>query len=304
MKGLPEIEMERILFSPLNWGWGHVARSIPMLKMLEEQNNIIFIACSKKQREVYKEYLSSVEYLDGQDYPFGFGGKGNFVLDVLKSFRKLYIFGLKEKKWVKFQVQSLDISMVLSDHRYLFRSKKVKSIFITHQLNLPVPWYLIMAQWVHQYFVLKFDGIWVVDDPKINLAGKLSTISNWNKKKAQYIGLLSRFKNKTRIQNPTLKTTLVSGPSVYAAQFFEDQKKEQGDASILLFNRKIHIGPKICSATWKEMDEVLLKTKVLIAPSGYSTLMDAYFLECKTHWHPTPGQREQEYLAQHNNSLA
>ena len=41
----------------------------------------------------------------------------------------------------------------------------------------------------------------------------------------------------------------------------------------------------------------LLKTKLVIARSGYSSLMDFSRLQCKTLLIPTPGQTEQEYLA-------
>jgi len=40
-----------------------------------------------------------------------------------------------------------------------------------------------------------------------------------------------------------------------------------------------------------------LKTKLVIARSGYSSLMDFSRLRCKTLLIPTPGQTEQEYLA-------
>ena len=48
---------------------------------------------------------------------------------------------------------------------------------------------------------------------------------------------------------------------------------------------------------WKETDELLLKTKVIMSYCGYSTIMDIEFLQCESKLIPTKGQFEQVYLA-------
>jgi predicted glycosyltransferase len=49
---------------------------------------------------------------------------------------------------------------------------------------------------------------------------------------------------------------------------------------------------------WKETDELLLKTKVIMSYCGYSTIMDVEFLQCEAKLIPTKGQLEQMYLAE------
>ena len=49
----------------------------------------------------------------------------------------------------------------------------------------------------------------------------------------------------------------------------------------------------------KELEEVILHATFVIARSGYSSVMDLLKLEKKAIFIPTPGQTEQEYLAQH-----
>ncbi len=63
MKGYQNIKNERILFSPLNWGWGHVSRSIAMLQVLIANKNQITIACAAEQRKIYEEYLANVDFI-------------------------------------------------------------------------------------------------------------------------------------------------------------------------------------------------------------------------------------------------
>ena len=88
-----EIKEKRILISVLNWGMGHVSRSIGLIHQLIQQGNIIHVACSENQKKVYQEYFDSVIFIDHNDYPFEFGGKGSLgfiqrVVQVEKSNEK------------------------------------------------------------------------------------------------------------------------------------------------------------------------------------------------------------------------
>ena len=84
-----EIKENRILISVLNWGMGHVSRSIGLIHQLLEQENIVFIACSIEQEEIYKQYFNSIQFIRHNGYPFKFGGKGNFAWDLFKGLFKL-----------------------------------------------------------------------------------------------------------------------------------------------------------------------------------------------------------------------
>ncbi len=47
----------------------------------------------------------------------------------------------------------------------------------------------------------------------------------------------------------------------------------------------------------KEMNQVILDSEIILSRSGYSTIMDLAVLGKKAIFVPTPGQTEQEYLA-------
>jgi UDP-N-acetylglucosamine:LPS N-acetylglucosamine transferase len=57
---------------------------------------------------------------------------------------------------------------------------------------------------------------------------------------------------------------------------------------------KITLTPHLQS---QEMQEAMLQSKIILARSGYSTIMDLATLNKKAIFIPTPGQTEQEYLA-------
>ena len=132
-----EIFNKRILIASLNWGMGHVARCVPLISKLINQNNDIWIACSKEQKSVFVNYFSDANYLNLDGFPFKFSGKGYFTLDILLKFPHLYIKLYKEKKQVSKWIDTFDFDLVISDQRYSFRSKKCHSVLLTHQINLP-----------------------------------------------------------------------------------------------------------------------------------------------------------------------
>ncbi len=301
MEALQNIRNERILFSPLNWGWGHVSRSIPLLKRLSDQGNEILIACDEKQREIYNDYLPNIKTIPWEAYPFHFRGNGNFGFDLLFSMRKLRRFGKKEKKKIEKVVLEQRISLVIGDHRYFFRSDSVPSIFVTHQLNLPLPWYMKLGQRLHDNYIAQFSQIWIVDDEKNSYAGNLSRPKVALTSKCKFIGPLSRFQGKEISIDKKWTTILVSGPEPYAKQFYVQQKQKFGELKELqciIYNGRIEDLSGQRGISWREIDERLLETKKLLARSGYSTIMDVAFLKCEVELYPTPGQWEQEYLAQ------
>ncbi|MGB0896158.1 MAG: glycosyltransferase, partial [Flavobacteriaceae bacterium] len=55
--------------------------------------------------------------------------------------------------------------------------------------------------------------------------------------------------------------------------------------------------------TSNQLEESIAKSEVIISRSGYTTLMDLAVLEKKAFFIPTPGQSEQEYLAEHMQHL-
>jgi spore coat polysaccharide biosynthesis predicted glycosyltransferase SpsG len=131
------IRDSRILFAALNWGMGHVARSIPLLKQLARQGNQLVIAGNMEQNSVFYLYLENADYLLIDDYPFQFSGKGNFGFDLFMSSKALRKRLREEQVQVDKIVDKYKVDVVISDHRYGFISNKVPSICLTHQLNLP-----------------------------------------------------------------------------------------------------------------------------------------------------------------------
>jgi len=294
-----ELHNKRILFSALNWGMGHVSRSIGLIQELEKNGNTIVIACNDSQKLVFEEYFPNISIVNHDGYPFSFKGKGNFEMDLMRSFLKLHRRMKREIDEVEEFVKENKVDLIISDHRYGFRSENIQSVFITHQLNLPVKWYASFVQKWHERLMKKFDAIWVMDSENSALAGELS--KNIKELNVNYIGPYSRFMFQHDNIGENGKTVLiVSGPEVYARQFIEERlpllKKAETQiiaaSSIGTSENWIRV-----SNRWKEQDLAILNASKIISRSGYSTIMDLHFLQKPFDLHPTKGQAEQEYLA-------
>lgn len=304
---LAEVQGQKILFSALNWGMGHVSRSIGLIRELIAQKNQVIVACDESQRPVFESYFPELQFVNHRGYPFNFSGRGSFASDLFASRKQLLARFVEEQIEVESYISSFQIDLVISDHRYGFFSKTKPSIFVTHQINLPLKWFQFLAQSYHHGLLRNFTQIWCMDDENQSLAGRLS--QNTIKKPVEYIGWFSRFEEQ-EIQpenNPESKKVLavVSGPNPYAKQFLEEivdfSREYDGKVKCIIpMEEEVKSIPEnleiIVSANWKEMESYFNQCDVLISRAGYSTLMDLKKLHKIAILVPTKGQLEQVYL--------
>ncbi|MEX1191533.1 MAG: glycosyltransferase [Brumimicrobium sp.] len=310
------IKQQRVLLSPLNWGLGHVTRTIPIIQTLLKNENEVIVCCDNQQENIYRTYFPELWYVPHGGYPFDFKGKGMWALDILRQFFILNSFLHEELKRVEDLVAKFDVDLVLSDQRFGFRSDKIRSIVISHQLNLPVSKWNVFAKYWNIRLLNKFDEIWVPDATDSILSGAMSKLKL---KKKRYIGSCSRFQNDAieKLLPHDIKYKylgLASGPSPYLEKFIsllvEKFKLIQGTCAIispikcenLFFDLPENIS-FIYAPSHEDFLEVLLKSKTVISRSGYSTLMDLLETGNKAILIPTKGQKEQEYLSKiHSNN--
>jgi hypothetical protein len=302
---LPEsISNQKVLLSPLNWGMGHVARSIAIIQQLLDQENKVFVACDADQQAVYEVYFSNVHFIAHRPYPFQFSGKGKWALDLFQQRKKLLERFAEENKEVAKYIADFQIDVVLSDHRYGFFSKTIPSVFITHQLHLPLKWFQKPMQYIHRKLIQNFATVWVLDDENNALAGKLSAkISHPD---LHYIGLKSRFQlpgNETKLCD---NLYLVSGPLPYSQDFLNEcieMARQKSGNNVCVFPSNlllpIHLPLNLnClpANDWQEVDAYLRGAKFIVSRAGYTTIMDIKVMNKKSLLIATPGQAEQEYL--------
>jgi uncharacterized protein (TIGR00661 family) len=204
--------------------------------------------------------------------------------------------------------QAIDI--VISDNRYGCWSRKVKSIFITHQLMIKSPFGEKLLHKKVLNYVKKYHECWVPDshEQKNNLsddlAHKFPLPTN-----AHFIGPLSRFAAIKQSEFEYDVMAIISGPEPQRTIFeriVSEQLFYSGLKSLIVLGlpeskKKLEQKQNVTMIAHlyaTEMQEAILKSKTIIARSGYSTIMDLAILNKKAIFIPTPGQTEQEYLAE------
>jgi hypothetical protein len=299
-----DIYQKNILYACLNWGMGHVSRSIALINRLKKQNNNLYFAGNEDQIRIIKTYFPDISTHIINDYPFKFGTKGNFTLDLLKTIKPLHKSFKNETLECNELTKKLNIDITISDHRYGFKSKTTVNIFLTHQINLPIKWWQFPFQLLHKKLINTFDFIWIPDTDDSKYAGKLSSRSN--NPKFITIGIISRFELYPIVTTKTVNSAIiVSGPKTLAHEFLTNQvllhKSENKEIPVIVCWYDFH--PHEVDlldfkriTNWIEADNIILQSKILISRSGYSTIMDIAYLNCESELTPTKGQKEQEYL--------
>ena len=309
-----------ILVAPLNWGLGHAVRSIVIVNELIDLQYRVIVASDSQALKLLKKELKGVIFLELPSYQITYSTSSKLFKTKL-LFQLPYILkAIKEeyqlvKKWIK----EYQITGIISDNRPGVYSKDVPSAYLTHQLTVKSGLTTLLTTWVHRRFIRRFDACWVPDfKGKHNLSGELSEVKNYgfffrNKINPVFIGPLSRMYVKNQVKKYDLLVVL-SGPepqrTLLEKHLLFELKKFRGT---ILFvagiiqeqQKKVKIGQidYVNFLTHRELLDCFNQSELIISRSGYTTIMDLISLEKKAFFIPTPGQKEQEYLARRCEKL-
>lgn len=299
---------KNILVAPLNWGLGHATRCIPIIREIEKNGFTPILASDGVALALLKKELPHLTTLELPSYQIEYAKKGeNFKWKLIKNSPKTINAILSEKQLVKKWIKEYDLVGIISDNRLGVHSKKVPSVFITHQLTVLSGKTTWISSKLHQFFIKKFDECWVPDVNEIpNLTGKLGHVKNTNIN-IKYIGVLSRLEKKVlEIKYDIM--ILLSGPepqrTILEEKLIEEIQNTQ--ETIVFIKGKVEKEQKkeqIGNVTFynfmqtEELEKTFNESKMVLCRSGYTTVMDLCKLQKKAFFIPTPGQFEQEYLA-------
>ena len=297
-----------ILIAPLNWGLGHATRCIPIIRALQENNYIPIIASDGIALELLRKEFPNIQTLELPSYQIEYAKNGaNFKWKLIKNGPKMIRAILEEKKTIQNWVEKYAIDGIISDNRLGVFSKKIPSVFITHQLNVMTGNTTWISSKIHQSIIKKYMECWVPDligTP--NLTGKLGHIDNPNLK-TKYIGPLSRLQ-KILLPKKYDLLVILSGPEPQRGMLEKHLKKEivKYNGNVIFIEGNIEKEQKtttIRNVTYynfmnsTELEQAFNESEMVLCRSGYTTIMDLAQLRKKAFFIPTPGQYEQEYLA-------
>ena len=299
---------KNILIAPLNWGLGHATRCIPIIQKLEESGFIPIIASDGEALQLLKFEFPHLKYLELPSYTITYPKKGkNFRWKMLQNIPNMIFAIRNERKLVQKWIEEFELCGIISDNRLGVYNKNIPSVFMTHQLNVLTGSTTYFSTKMHQLIIQKFAQCWVPDvagNP--NLSGKLGHSSNLNCK-TRYIGPLSRFRKIDSDIKYDLMV-LLSGPEPQRT-FLEEKiisELKNYDGKVIFIKGKVEEKQEINQSKnilfynfmqSDALEKAINESKLILCRSGYTTVMDLAKLGKKAFFIPTPGQFEQEYLA-------
>lgn len=306
--------MKRVLVAPLDWGLGHASRCIPVIRKLIGRHCEVIIAGSGDSLSLLRAEFPVLKSFSLPPYKPVYPKNGSMAWKMAMQLPHFIKTIRDEHEAIEKLVMHERIDLVISDNRYGCWSAQVPCIFITHQSNIMMPqrfgWLQGAVRRMNLRYMKKFTRCWIPDLPeKPNLAGDLISFGkNGVPLNIDHIGPLSRFESRPDRVPPEMKydvTAIFSGPEPQRT-VLEDKVLPQLRASGLKYFvvRGVFSPAPLPEAdhanflTSHDLQQVIESSALILARSGYSTVMDMAALRKKVIFIPTPGQTEQQYLAQ------
>lgn len=307
-------KVPKVLVCPLDWGIGHATRCVPVIRQFRNAGFEVIIGADKKPYHFLKQEFPNLKIVRFSGTEISYSSGTLLWLKMLFSVPRLLLGICKEHRQLKNIIDQEDIDVVFSDNRYGLWNKKIYSIFMTHQTNIQFPGKLKlfkgMANRVNRYFINKFDRLWIPDaEGTDSISGELSNAEYINIP-TKRVGILSRFNELgNEIQNQPIELlAILSGPepqrTLFEKKLVEEIKALEIKATIIRGLPGIEEKSKkdnilyISHLESETLANYIKSAKLVICRPGYSSLMDLACLGISAIVVPTPGQTEQEYLAE------
>jgi len=309
----------RILYGVCAWGLGHATRSLPILRRLVADHEVLVYSDGAALAYLRRELGQRAAFLPATvPYPNIFGGT-TLALRFFASAPRLVQTMRAEYRETQRLVAAHGVDRVVSDSRWGVSSPRVPSLFITHHLKQLAPPRLGVAERLTEWVTWRaihrrYRRILVPDVAEDDgLSGRLAhELHCYAPSQLVYLGLLSDLtpgRHAPAHPEVRLDTLVVlGGPepsrSRLEARLLPDLARLPG-RTVVLRGLPAGDGPPwptgaveaVRHASRDERDRLFGAAQVVVGRSGYSTLMDVAQVGARALLVPMRGQTEQEYLA-------
>ncbi len=301
----------KILFGVFDWGLGHATRCIPLIeKLREEKHTVDIIATGRALQLLERHFGKKCTFFDVPSVyvpytrtPFltaAFAGAIPLMLYSLHRARQRSARIIRQGRYDK----------VISDCRYDVYDKPTNSYLVNHQLRFKT--FFCARQLVEKWFAWQsrhYRSIIVPDFDENNLTGELShDLCFYPASKIRYIGIVSQVR-KIKCRKDVDCFVSISGPepqrTVFERKVLSQIEQVPGTIVIAGGMPDKNVRQENGSVSFygflsaKEQERMMNRANLVITRSGYTTMMELCELGIRNALLiPTPGQTEQEYLAE------
>lgn len=323
----------RILVCPLDWGLGHAGRCIPLIRALRAAGHEVRIAAAEGALRLLRGEFPDLAWDEFPGYRVRYARSAALLLPVLAIQLPALLAGWRaEKRRLGRLLAAHPCDLVISDGRYGLAGTGIPTILITHQIAFRLPARLPWKSFAERVLLrmnlkalARFERVWIPDWPHpLSLSGELSGPSSvpGNRERIGPLGRFAAPPEGSLPQGPRIDiAAVVSGPepqrSLFEASLRASLANLPGTRVLVrgLPGASAHAGAGLASLRKGELNvfdhlpgaelaQVFAHAGALVARSGYTTVMELAVLgTAAAVLVPTPGQTEQEYLADHLSRL-
>lgn len=305
-----------ILICPLEWGLGHAGRMAAVARLLQDRGCKILIGSGREHQAFFRNHLPGVSFVDFPGFRPRYSSIFPQYIALLAQMPLLLFHIVSEHMKLKSVLREQHVDIVISDNRFGLWNRGIRTVYVTHQINIPFPrpfrFMEPLGALFHRFFIRRYDLCLIPDLPgPANLSGRLSHGMRLPAN-AFYAGMMSRFPvdddSPPKPDEEGYNTLILSGPEPQrsllrkmAAEAFRERTRK-----LVILEGK-PLGNYIASVTVNtfphndlsdtSMQRIIRGSEGIICRAGYTTLMELVTMGCSALLVPTPGQTEQEYLA-------
>lgn len=303
---------KKVLIAPLDWGLGHATRCIPVIRELTAQGVEVVIAVDGRPYDLLRKEFPSLSFIRLSGYGIKYSAGNDLQSKIVRQLPKILLRTVEEHNALRKIIREHRIDGVISDNRFGLWSRRVACVYVTHQIGIILPAQIEssspLVYRLNKFMIERYTECWIPDyEGEQNLSGVLShrypLPSN-----ASFVGPLSRFRKYDGVGREYDLLVVLSGPEPQRSILEEivmSQLKETRISALVVrgipeMSQRIRMSDSVSVVSSLDSDalnKAILASEVVLSRPGYSSIMDIAALGGKAIFVPTPGQTEQEYLA-------
>lgn len=320
----------KILIAPLNWGLGHASRCLPLIVRHLKAGDEVVLAGDGDSLALLRKHFPALRFYTLPSLHLRYSAGNSQIGAILCALPRIALAAVRDHRALREILKKEAFDLVISDNRFGLFASNTRCAYITHQLMIAMPngvhWLEPMAYRLHQQLIQHYTECWIPDTAEApGLSGALAHRFPLPKN-ARYIGPLSRFEyvatdedeeewdvvavlsglepQRTMLEKAIIEEYLRSDQRVLIV------RGQVSAPPMAIHKQNITLRPYMPDS---RLAAALLSARTVISRSGYSSIMDYAALgllekqqrgEVCLRLVATPGQPEQEYLAQlHNQHL-
>ncbi|MDR7434213.1 MAG: glycosyltransferase [Armatimonadota bacterium] len=308
--------MRRVLYAVGSWGLGHATRSLPLLRGLVEAGCSVTIVSTGRALTLLRQELGNrCTYLDWPDVPQPLGRSATaFYVKSALSLPKFFATFREEHRRLLHLLRREPFDLLISDNRYGIQHREIPSFHVLHGLRFIAPGRVRAIELLLEYFNFRWftpvRGFLIPDEEEDGLSGDLSHhLRFFPRERLHYIGILASLR-RLPVEEEIDAFVSISGPepqrTILERIVLEQVQRAPGRIVVALGRPEVSTMTKLGNAevyTYlprRAQEAFMNRSKVIVARSGYTTIMELAALRKRALLIPTPGQTEQVYLASYH----